>query len=112
MENKISKYIMKLIFSNMTEKNQLWLIIYNKNLQNRLNKILINYKIFIGKYIIHEINTIGKIYDAYTNYLIFEGKLLNNKKIWKGDEYHPNGNLKFEGEYLMEKEKEKVKNMI
>ena len=52
------------------------------------------------KYIIHETNTIGRIYNAYTNNLIFKGEFLNNKKNGKGEEYYPNGKLKYEGEYL------------
>ena len=45
--------------------------------------------------------------------MIFEGEYLNGKR-WngKGKEYGYNGNLISEGEYLMEKEMEKEKNMI
>ena len=100
----------------MMEKRQWLLILYNKNLQDKLNKRLINYKILIRK------NGYGKVYkyekviydrvfsDGKRNGkgkefnvdgdILFEGENLNGKK-WKGKgkEYHNENNLIFEGEY-------------
>ena len=74
LENIKSIYFLKNVFSNMKEKRQLQIVNYNKNLQNKLDKNLSKYKIFSGKYIIYETNTIGKLYNAYNEQLIFEGE--------------------------------------
>ena len=44
----------------------------------------------------------GKEYDFYRNILIFEGEYLNGKRHGKGKEYDYKGELKYEGEYLIE----------
>ena len=94
-----SKYIMKLLFDNIEERNKLKLIKYNKSLQNFFEKNLIKYKIFSGKYIIYETNNKGKEYDYYSSRVTFEGEYLNGKRNGKGKEYIHN-KLRFEGEYL------------
>ena len=80
LEKIKSLYFLKIVFSNIIEKRQLQLVNYNKALQTKLEKNLINYKILSGKYVINENNTKIKIYNAYYDNLIFEGEILNGKK--------------------------------
>ena len=84
----------------MKEKRILLLIIYNKRLQFKLEKSLINYKRYSKQYIIYESPNKGKVYNAYDDCIIFEGEYLNRKRNGKGIEYYNNGKKKFEGEYL------------
>ena len=93
-------FFLQKLFSHLSENRQLQLVTYSKNLQNLLNKSLINYKIFSGKYLIFETIGIGKIYNAYKDTLLFEGEYLNGKKNGKGKEYSDFASLIFEGEYL------------
>ena len=51
-ENLKSKYILKIIFSYIYERTKLNIVKYNKTLQNQMNTSLINYKVYLGKYII------------------------------------------------------------
>ena len=118
LENIKSVYFIKILFSHVFERNKLQIIKYNKNLQNKIDITLLNYKIYSGKYIIYgKRNGKGKEYDGEGN-LIFEGKFKNGikynkikKKIiseiknGKGNikEYNEYGILIFEGEYLKEK---------
>ena len=95
-----SNFIFKKIFSFIFERKKLNLVKYNKGFQNKLNISLLNYKVLSGKYIICEPNGIGKIYDSYNDFLIFEGEFLNGKKNGKGVEYDERGEIIFEGEYL------------
>ena len=83
----------------MIEKRQLQIVIYNKHFQDILNKSLINYKIFSGKYFVLETSGIGKIYNAYNDSLLFKGEYSNGKKNGKGKEYDYFENLIFEGYY-------------
>ena len=125
--------VVKKLFFHIFDRIKLNLVKYNKKLQNYLNISLINYRIYnkiiFGKDIIYESNTKGKIYDAYTDRLIYEGELLkgkrngkgkgkeygydalkpefifegeylNGEKNGKGKEYDYNGKLIFDGEYL------------
>ena len=82
----------------MDESQKLKIIIHNKNLQNKIYISLINYKIFSGRYIIFEENNKNKrkIYNSFSDKLIFEGEYLNGK----AKEYDRYGNLVYEGEYL------------
>jgi len=69
-------------------KIKLELIKYNKNLQNKFNISIINYKVFSGRYQIIEKNPInniyhGKIYNSYIDKIIFEGEYLKGKKMEK-----------------------------
>jgi len=95
-----SSYIITLIFSFLSEKKILNMIMYNKELQNLLLFDIDNYKENSHKYKIGERNGKGKEYKININILIFEGEYLNGERNGKGKEYYDNGNLLFEGEYL------------
>ena len=95
------------IISFIEEKIKLELIKYNKSLQSKFNISIINYKVFSGRYQIIEKNPInniyhGKIYNSYTDKIIFEGEYLKGKKNGKGIEYYEDKihTIKYEGEYL------------
>ena len=76
------------------------MIKYNKNLQNKINISLINYKFFTDSYIIYETKTKGKEFNGYKDILIYEGEYLYGKRNGKGKEYNYFGQLEYEGEYL------------
>ena len=110
LENIKSLYISKIIFSFLNDKAMhLKLIKYNKSLQKKYEITISNYKIFSGKYIIDGENGIKKVYNAYTNNLLFEGEYLNGLKNGKGIEFNIDGEVIFEGEYLNGKKKWKRK---
>ena len=111
LKNIKSIYYIKLIFYYLQEKRKLYLIKYNKNLQNLIDINLLIYKIFSGRYIIYQNNSQikGKEYNSYNDKLIFEGKFLNGERHGKGKEYDYNGNIVFEGEYLNGKKNGKGK---
>ena len=90
----------KKIFSHISEKRKLGIIIYNKKLLNKLNVYIENYKKISGKYKTGGINGHGKEYLIDTNILIYEGEYLNKKRHGIGKEYSKNGVLLYEGEYL------------
>ena len=100
-----SLYILKDIFSFLSEKQKLKIIIYDKYLQNKLNINIkesnkYNGKLeFEGGYLNGERNGKGKEYD-YIGKLEFEGEYLNGKRNGKGKEYTYDGMLTYEGEYL------------
>ena len=122
LENIKSINIIKKLFNQLDEKAKLNLIKYNKAIQTKINIDIINYKLFIGKYIIYDLDIKGKEYDSENNLIffgeylngkrngkgyefnkdniIFEGEYLNGKRNGKGREYDDYGNLIFEGEYL------------
>ena len=87
-ENMKSLYFLKIMFSHRTERNKLKIIKYNKNLKNKIDIYLINYKIFSGKYVIKEMNGKGKEYDSYNDNLIYEGEFKNGERNGKGKEYN------------------------
>ena len=89
-------FFYKNIFININEKRKLSLIKYNKSLQKHLNIKLINYILLSGKYIEYITKEEIKIYDAFSDNLIFEGNYFNGK----GKEYNYFGQVIFEGEYL------------
>ena len=95
-----SSFIIKIIFSFLTEKRKLNIIIYNKELQNNLKNNIEDYKKISGKYKIGEKNGKGREYLIDTNILIFEGEYLNGKRNGKGKDYYRNGKLGLEGKYL------------
>ena len=95
-----SSYIIKNIFSFLSEKQILNLIIYNKQFQTFLLIDIKIYKKISGKYKIGGKNGKGKEYSIKTNELMFEGEYLNGKRNGKGKEYNDYGELEFEGEYL------------
>ena len=84
----------------LDDRIKLKLVKYNKNLQNKININIINYKIFSERYIIYETKEKVKEYEVLSDNLIFEGEYLNGKRNGKGKEDHWHGGLKFEGEYL------------
>ena len=87
MEGIKSNFIIQNIFSFASQRRKFRLVKYNKNLQNKLDINLIDYKNLSGKYIVYEENG-------------------------KGKEYNWNGKLEFEGEYLNGKRMEKEKNIM
>ena len=92
-----SFYIFQYIFSFITEKNKLNLIIHNKKYQASFGYDLEYYRKMSGKYKIMGNNGKGKEYEQEADILLFEGEYLNGKGI----EYFYNENkIKFEGEYL------------
>ena len=94
-----SLYILKDIISFLSTKQKLEIIIYNKDLQNKLDINIGDYKRISNRYRVGERNGKGKEYND-NNDLIFEGEYLNGKRNGKGKEYHYDGTLYFEGEYL------------
>ena len=82
-----SKYILQFIFSHFDEKRRLQIVKYSKKYQEKLEKSLINYKIFKGKYIVYETKTKGKIYDAYNNELLYDGEISKGERNRIGKEY-------------------------
>ena len=100
LENISSSYVFQVIFSYLEVKKQLLLIKYNKNLQNKNNINLNNYKKLIGKCITYGENGKAKIYNIETDKLIFEGSIIKGVKTGKGREYDYYGGLIFKGEYL------------
>jgi len=82
-----SLYILKYIFSFLAEKRKLNIIIYNKDLQKKIDINIENYKRIKGVYRKGEKNGKGKEYDILTNNLLFEGEYLNGIRNGKGIEY-------------------------
>ena len=100
LENIKSIFFTKKIFSILDDGIKLKLIRYNKNLQNKIDIDIMNYKRFAKRYIVYEENKKVKEYDSYNDGLIFEGEYLNGKRNGYGKEYDGKGNLLYEGEYL------------
>ena len=108
-----SQNTIKEVFSYLSEKLILNLIIYHKQLQNLFEFDITKYKKISGKYKIGEKNGKGREYLLKTNNLIFEGEYLNGKRNGKGKEYNCDNDLVYEGEYLNGKDgMEKEKNII
>jgi len=106
---QISKYVLKdTLFSFLSEKKKLEIIIYNKDLQKKLDINIGNYKRISIRYRVGERNGKGKEYN-YDDILLFEGEYLNGKRNGKGKEYDYDGKLLFEGEYLNGKKNGKGK---
>ena len=101
LHNIKSKYIIQIIFSNLSTPIKLKTIKYNKNLQNKINIKLIDYKYYSRRYILYEDDgKKGKEYFYYDDTLNFEGDYLKGERNGKGKEYYYDGQLEFEGEYL------------
>ena len=100
IKNVKSIYVLKKIYSFINKYLELLLINHNKNLQNKLNIDIEDYKKTSGKQIEGERNGKGKEYSLYTNALLFEGEYVKGEKNGEGKEYYENGKLQFEGEYL------------
>ena len=94
-----SLYILKDIFSFLSEKQKLKIIIYNKYMQNKLDINIKDYKRISKRLREGERNGKGKEYNIYGK-LIFKGEYLNGRRNGKGKEYNYDGELEFEGEYL------------
>ena len=95
-----SMFILKKIFVYLNEKQKLNLIKYSKEYLDLLNINIGHYKNQSGKIKIPQKDGYCKAYDLKTNYLLFEGQYLKEKKSGKCKEYNINGGIKFEGEYL------------
>jgi len=97
-------YTLKEIFSLVITNRKMNIIIYNKELQEKIGIDIEDYKQKSGKYKIGKRvgKRIGKgaEYTQSKNKLIFEGEYLNGKRNGKGKEYSENGEIKFEGKYL------------
>ena len=95
-----SKVILKKIILFLDQRQKLKLIKNNKEYLDLLNINIENYKELSGKLKVSGINGYCKVYDLKTNYLLFEGQYLKDKKNGKCKEYNDQSNLIFEGEYL------------
>ena len=83
--------ILRIIFSFITEKKKLKIIINNKEIQKKLKINSKNYKKICKIYKIGEKNGKGKEYNKHNDKLIFEGEYLNGKRNGNGKEYYNNG---------------------
>ena len=70
----------KVIFSFLNEKTKLKFVKYNKNLQNKIDINLNNYKFFTNQYIVYETKQNGKEYYGFGDILQYEGEW---RKKWK-----------------------------
>ena len=95
-----SEYILKQIFTFLSEFQKLDLLKYNKYNQKKIKFELEHYKKESQKERKIDKDYYIKEYILGTDIKIFEGEFLNGKKNGKGKEYYYNGMLKFEGEYL------------
>ena len=95
-----SFFITKKIFSFLSRKHLLKMIMYNKLLQKKLFVDIEDYKKKGYIYKVGEKNGKGKEYLRGTNILLFEGEYINGKRNGKGKEYYKEYRIKFEGEFL------------
>ena len=79
-----SAYIMKDIFSFLSEKQKLDIIIYNNHLQKIFGISIKDYKRLSKIYKKGKKNGIGKEFDISGKNLLFEGEYLNGKRNGKG----------------------------
>ena len=101
LKNIKSQYLIKMIFTYLTEKQKLKIIKHNLNFQKIIEININNYRCFTGKYIIYKPNGIAKEYFGYSDILVFEGEYLNGERNGKGKEYSfLTSQVLFEGEYL------------
>ena len=92
-----SSIVLQKIFLNLSEQVKLNSILYNKNLQYKLNKDIIDFRKLSGRYIIGERTGKGREYSCYDDNLLFEGEYLNGKRHGLGKQYNDKQNLIFEG---------------
>ena len=97
LQNIRSKFFLEYIFNFIDEKRKLSIIIYNKELQSKLNRNINYYKGVSYGILKIDKNGIGKIYNIDGD-LIFEGEYSNKKKNGKGKIYVL-GKLIFDGEF-------------
>ena len=83
-----SFYVLKDIFSFLSEKQKLKIIIYNKELKKKLDINIEDYKKIRGIYKVGERNGKGKEYDISSNMMLFEGEYINGKRNGNGKEYN------------------------
>ena len=95
-----STYFYKVVFSYLQEKTKLKFAKYNKNLQNKIDIVLNNYKFFTRKHIVYETKQKGKEYYGNEDTIYYEGEYLNGERNGKEKEYYNNSKLLFEEEYL------------
>jgi len=88
-----SSFIIKNIFSFLSEEQILNIVLYNKLLQNLLLVDIENNKKISGKYKIGGKNGEGKEYLIESNNLIFEGEYLNGKRNGKEKEMGKEKNI-------------------
>ena len=98
-DNINSRFIVKTIFSFLDERKILELLKYNKNLQEKIDLSLIDYKFYSGKYKIGEKNGKGQEFYICNDKLLFDGNYLNGERSGKEKEYNKDGKLIYEGEY-------------
>ena len=103
IKNIESLYNFNIIFSYLEQSKKLEIIIYNKQIQEKIGVNIEDYKETSQRYKKGKKNGKGSEYILGNNTLIFEGEYINGKKNGKGKEYYDDGNLKYEGEYLMVK---------
>ena len=109
MLNIKSSYILNIILSHLNIKQKLELIIYNKQLQKRLDVNINDYKNVNKRYKVGGKNGKGREYILETDVLFFEGEYLNGKRNGKGTEYHESGKIKSVVEYINGKKNGKGK---
>jgi len=95
----IDRWVVKDIFSFLSEKLKLEIIKYNKDLQKNLDINIGNYKNIRGIHREIDRNGKGKEYYISNNHIIFEGEYKNGKR-WNGKEYNKYGELIYDGQYL------------
>ena len=101
LKNIKSSYFCKAIFDYLDEGIKLKLIKNNKYFQNMMNINLLNYKYFIGKYLIYDKKHKQVIEaDKINDILIYRGEYLNGKRNGHGKECKKFGEIIFQGEYL------------
>ena len=92
-------YFIKVLFSHVSEGQKLKMAKYNKALQATLDRRLIHYKSYSGRFIIYGSDGKGKEFNGFFNELIYEGEYKNGERNGKGKEYWGEDRLEFEGEY-------------
>ena len=95
-----SKKILKYIFNHLENHKKLFLVNYNKFLQDKFGFTIGDYRKNAKRIKIIGLNGYRKEYSFTTYKLVFEGKYSKWKRNGKGIEYYENGSKKFEGEYL------------
>ena len=99
LEKIKSKYIFKIIVSNLIFRRKLQLFKTNNKIKNLLKIDLIDYKILSGRYIEGKKNGYSKEYDSFNDALVFEGEYIEGKKFGYGKEYI-DSHISYEGTYL------------
>ena len=124
-----TSFFLKALFYHISEHRKLKIAKYSKYLQKDLDRKIIHYKSFSGRYIIFSKDEKGKEFDGYSDTLIFEGEYLNGERNGKGKEYYgeeylnclkngkgkeinPEGIIMFGGEYLNNLINGKGKNIL